>query len=60
MKLKVNPREAFIIYQALGARVLGLQAAAKHHKKLAKRVEATQALRERLFPAPVADPEEEI
>lgn len=60
MKLKVNSREAFIIYQSLQARIVTLRGAAKHHKKLAKHVEAAQALRDRLFQAPVATPEEEI
>jgi hypothetical protein len=59
MKLKVKPREAYIVYQALQARISTLNVAAKHHKKLAKRVEATEALRDRLFPAPVVIPDQE-
>jgi hypothetical protein len=59
MKIKLKPREAFIVYQALNTRLLMLKTARQHNGKLAKRVESTKALRDRLFPAPVVIPDEE-
>lgn len=59
MKLKVKPREAFIIYQALNARLTTLKVAEKTNKRLATQVQTTKALRDRLFPAPVAVTDEE-
>ncbi|HEV3388856.1 MAG TPA: hypothetical protein VG057_07570 [Solirubrobacteraceae bacterium] len=59
MKIKVKPREAFIIYQALNARISTLKVAEKNNKKLATQVQTTLALRDRLFPAPVVIPNEE-
>ena len=58
MKLKVKPREAFIVYQALTARLTTLRSAEKNNKKLATQIQVTQALRDRLFPAPVIIEEE--
>jgi hypothetical protein len=59
MKIKVKPREAFILYQALNARISTLKVAEKNNKKLATQVQTTLALRDRLFPAPVVIPNEE-
>jgi|HubBroStandDraft_6_1064221.scaffolds.fasta_scaffold2244349_2 hypothetical protein len=59
MKIKVKPREAFILYQALNARLSTLKVAEKNNKKLATQVQTTLALRDRLFPAPVVIPNEE-
>jgi hypothetical protein len=59
MKIKVKPREAFILYQALNARISTLKVAEKNNKKLATQVQITLALRDRLFPAPVVIPNEE-
>jgi hypothetical protein len=59
VKMKLKAREAFIVYQALNTRLLMLKTARQHNGKLAKRVEATKALRDRLFPAPVIIPDEE-
>jgi hypothetical protein len=59
MKMKVKPREAFILYQALNARISTLKVAEKNNKKLATQVQTTLALRDRLFPAPVVIPNEE-
>jgi hypothetical protein len=59
MKLKVNDREAFIIYQALNGRLAMLKNVATHNGKLKTRIQTTEALIERLFPAPVVIPDEE-
>jgi hypothetical protein len=59
MKMRLKTREAFIIYQALNTRLLMLKTAYQHNGKLAKRVDATKALRDRLFPAPVVIPDDE-
>ena len=59
MKLKVKPREAFIIYRALNALLANLKVAEKTNKRLATQVQTTKALRDRLFPAPVAVTDEE-
>jgi hypothetical protein len=50
MKLKVKDREAFIIYQALNARLVTLKNARQHNGKLATRIQTTEALIKRLFP----------
>ena len=58
MKLKVKPREAFIIYQALNARIGDLKVAEKTNKRVATQIQVARALRDRLFPAPVIIEEE--
>jgi len=59
MKIKVKPHEAFILYQALNARISTLKIAEKNNRKLAQQVQTTLSLRDRLFPAPVVIPDEE-
>jgi len=44
MKLKVNDREAFIIYQALNGRLAMLKNVATHNGKLKTRIQTTEAL----------------
>jgi hypothetical protein len=59
MKLKVKDREAFIIHQALQARLAMLKNVEQHNGKLKTRIQTTEALIKRLFPAPVVIPDEE-
>jgi hypothetical protein len=59
MKLKVKDREAFIIHQALRARLAMLKNVATHNGKLKTRIQTTEALIERLFPASVIILDEE-
>jgi hypothetical protein len=58
MKVKLKDREAFIIHQALQARLVTLKNARQHNGKLATRIQTTEALLKRLFPGPVIDKEE--
>lgn len=56
MKVKLKPREAYIVHAALAARVTVLTTMTKNGGKsgeLAKQLKATKALFNRLFPASV-------